>query len=77
MRIIPADAGAIAEGFPSRPAGAGVFVAEGDVLVNVIADGLDAAQSSGVCPNSDQAISPSRSVSQYRLPRSNTKASLT
>jgi hypothetical protein len=43
VRIIPADAGAIAEGFPCRPAGACVFVAEGDVLVNVVADGLDAA----------------------------------
>jgi hypothetical protein len=33
VRIIPANAGVIAEGFPSRRAGAGVFVAEGDVLV--------------------------------------------
>ena len=43
VRIIPANAGAIAEGFPGRPAGAGVFVAEGDVPVYVVADGRDAA----------------------------------
>src|SRR5271166_4218244 len=43
VSIIPANAGTIAEGFPSRPAGARVLVAEGDVLMNVVADGLDAA----------------------------------
>src|SRR5271155_4002523 len=41
-RIVPADAGAIAISFPRRPGGARVFVAEGNVLVNVIANGLDA-----------------------------------
>jgi hypothetical protein len=44
--------------------------------VNVIADSLDAAQPSGAFPNSDLAVSESRSPSQYRLPGSNTKASL-
>jgi hypothetical protein len=43
VRIITADAGAIAVGFPSRSACARVFIAEGNVLVNVAADGLDTA----------------------------------
>jgi hypothetical protein len=43
VRIIPADAGAIAAGFPSSPAGPGVLVAKGNMLVNVVADSLDAA----------------------------------
>src|SRR5689334_21106871 len=38
---VPADAGAIAVSFPRCPGGARVFVAEDNVLVNVIADGLD------------------------------------
>src|SRR6266403_3348455 len=42
VSIVPADAGAIAEGFPSRPAGTRMFIAEGNVLVNEVADGLDA-----------------------------------
>src|SRR6201993_2699650 len=41
--IVPADAGAIAVSFPGRPGGARVLIAEGNVLVNVIADGLDPA----------------------------------
>ena len=40
---VPADAGAIAIRLPRRPGGACVFVAEGNVLVSVIADGLDPA----------------------------------
>ena len=78
VRIIPPDAGAaIAEGFPSRPAGPGVFVVKGNMLVNVVADGLDAApQPSRVFRTATRAVSESRSASQYRLPRSNTKASL-
>jgi hypothetical protein len=44
VRIVPADAGAIAISFPRRPGGARVFVAEGNVLVNVVADGLNPAQ---------------------------------
>jgi len=39
--IVPADAGAIAVSFPGRPSGTRVFIAEGNVLVNIIADGLD------------------------------------
>jgi hypothetical protein len=42
VSIVPAYAGAIAEGFPSRPAGTRMFIAEGNVLVNEVADGLDA-----------------------------------
>ena len=53
-----------------------MFVAEGNMLVNVIADTWTRPQPSDVFPNSDQAVSESRSPSQYRLPGSNTKASL-
>src|SRR5215831_14745904 len=42
VRIIAADASAIAVGFPGRPAWARVFIPEGNVLVNEVADGLDA-----------------------------------
>ena len=42
VRIIPADAGAIAVSFPGGPGGARMLVPEGNVLVNVVADGLDA-----------------------------------
>src|SRR5271155_3246754 len=40
VRIVSADAGAIAVGFPRRPGVARMFVAEGNVVVNVIAYGL-------------------------------------
>ena len=40
VSIVPADARAIAVGFPGRPASARVFIPEGNVLVNVVADGL-------------------------------------
>jgi len=43
VSIVPANAGAIAECFPTRPAGTRVFVAKGDVLVDVVAASLDAA----------------------------------
>ena len=46
-----------------RP-GPRVFVAKGDAPMHIVADGLDAAPASGVLPNSDQAISDRRSVSQ-------------
>src|SRR3984893_3393802 len=43
VSIVPADAGAIAVSLPGRPGGARVFIAEGNVLVNKIADRLDPA----------------------------------
>jgi hypothetical protein len=43
--IIAAHAGAIAERLPRGPAGAGVFVAKSDVLVDVVAHRLDPAPS--------------------------------
>src|SRR5438270_220525 len=43
---IPADAGTIAVSFPRRPAGARMLVAEGNMLVHVVADGLDTGPAS-------------------------------
>jgi hypothetical protein len=42
MREVATHAGALVEGLPGRLRGAGVLVAERDVLVNEVADGLDA-----------------------------------
>jgi hypothetical protein len=50
VRKIAADAGAIAVGFLSRSACASVFIAEGYVLVNVVANGLDAAPTERCLP---------------------------
>ena len=76
VRIIAADAGAIAEGFPGRPTVACVFVAEGDVLGNVVADGLDAAPAEWRLPEQRPGGLGEPVALAYRLPRSNTKASL-
>jgi len=50
-----------------------VLIAEDDVMVHEVDDGLNRAQPGSMAPNRDQATFVSRSVSQYRLPRRNTK----
>lgn len=47
VRVITADAGPLIESLPGRPCGAGVLVTKGDMLMDEIADGLDASPSSG------------------------------
>ena len=47
VRVIAADAGPLLESLPGRLRGAGVLVTEGDMLMDEIADGLDAFPSGG------------------------------
>jgi len=47
VRVIAADAGPLLKSLPGRLSGAGVLVTEGDMLMDEIADCLDAFPSGG------------------------------
>ena len=64
MREVAADALALVEGLPRRLGRARVLRSRSDVAVDVVADRLHAPRAVGALPNSDQAMSDSRSVSQ-------------
>src|SRR4029434_6172217 len=72
--VITANAGPLVESLPGS-LGARVLVAKCDMPVDVVADCLDAPHPVGELPNSCQAVSDRRSVSQYRLPNRNSRVS--
>ena len=47
MRVVTADTGSLVESFPGRLRGAGMLVTKSDMLIDEIADGLDASPSGG------------------------------
>ena len=47
MRVVAADAFAFLESLPRGSRRSGILVAEGDVAVDIVADGVDAAGASG------------------------------
>ncbi len=49
MRVVAAHAFAFLESLPRRSRRSGILVAEGDVAMDVVADGLDAAGAGGRC----------------------------
>ena len=61
---VAADSLALIEGLPGGPGGAGIPIVEDDVVMDVIANRLDALPSRAVWENRFQAASDSRSVSQ-------------
>ena len=64
VREISADAALLAGRSQAVRVDRGVLVAEGEVLVHVVADRLHATVTRWRVPNSDQASGDSRSVSQ-------------